>query len=55
MNPTMIKHYLYILVGLLMAVLPFTSCSDDDNLSADDIEPEPTEEELAELAAADRL
>ena len=55
MNPTMIKHYLYILVGLLMAVLPFTSCSDDDNLPAADIDPEPTEEELAELAAADRL
>ena len=51
----MIKHYLYILVGLLMAVLPFTSCSDDDNLPAADIDPEPTEEELAELAAADRL
>ena len=41
---------------LLMAAMTLLlSCSDDDHLSADDIEPEPTEEELAELAAADRL
>ena len=39
----------------MAAMTLLLSCSDDDHLSADDIEPEPTEEELAELAAADRL
>ena len=40
---------------LIAAMTFFPSCSDDDHLPTDDIDPEPTEEELAELAAADRL
>ena len=52
----MMERYTLFWSWLLMAAMTFLpSCSDDDHLPADDIESEPTEEELAELAAADRL
>ena len=52
----MMERYTLFWSWLLIAAMTLLpSCSDDENLPADDIAPEPTEEELAELAAADRL
>ena len=53
----MIRFFKPTWAWLLMAAIALCtySCSDDDEKNMADPDPEPTAEELAEMAAADRL